>query len=223
MCVEIGLKVVRSGRDERVVADKLSPMFEFARGKRVLNVGCAGSDAVTSESPMHQRIANVSAYCVGIDIFEAGIERLKSDGHKVILGNAENFSLEEKDFEVALLGDVIEHVSNPGKVFDQVNKHLVMGGLIVVSTPNPFSLPLMIKMILGYHKDVNSEHVTWFDPTLLGWLMERSGFLKQEVVWTDQESIYTNSMASGSTKGFERNLHHYRQEESFGGLKKSKA
>jgi SAM-dependent methyltransferase len=187
--VEIGLKIPRSNRDERVVADRLSAMFELARGKRVLNVGCAGSDAVTTESPMHKRIAELSAYCVGIDIFESGIERLKSDGHRVILGDAETFELEERDFQVALLGDIIEHVSNPGKVFDQVNKHLVMGGLIVVSTPNPFSLPLMIKMILGYQKVVNSEHVTWFDPTLLGWLMERSGFLTQEVVWTDQSRV----------------------------------
>jgi 2-polyprenyl-3-methyl-5-hydroxy-6-metoxy-1,4-benzoquinol methylase len=174
---------------ERILPDRVTPLIEAARGKSVLNIGCAGSDALTASNPVHARIASVSTHCVGLDIYEAGVRKLAGDGFDVVYANAEDFDLPRKDFEVATMGDVIEHVSNPGRVFDCVNRHLVPGGLVAVTTPNPFSLTLMLRMLLRRPYIVNSEHVFWFDPPLLSFLLERSGFEPVELWWMEQSRI----------------------------------
>lgn len=185
--VEIARAVRWSGLGrERIFADRISPLLEVARGKRVLDIGCAGSDALTSVDPVHGRIARASRSAVGIDIFEPGVRRLAEQGYEVRAASAESFDLSGKDFELATLGDVIEHVSNPGLVFDCVNRHLVSGGLLAVTTPNPFSVTLMLKMLLGRPYRVNSQHVFWFDPAVLAALLGRSGFEIVEVWWIEQ-------------------------------------
>lgn len=185
--VEIARAIRWSGLGrERVFADRISPLLEVARGKRVLDIGCAGSDALTSVDPVHGRIARAASSSVGIDIFEPGVRRLAERGHRVFTASAEDFDLPEKDFELATLGDVIEHVSNPGKVFESVNRHLVPGGLLAVTTPNPFSITLMLKMILRRPYAVNSQHVFWFDPALLAGLLGRSGFEIVELWWIEK-------------------------------------
>ena len=182
--VEIDREVSLEGLPgQQVYPDTIQPMLQAAIGHKVLNVGCAGSDALTNPHPVHARIAEVSQSCLGLDIYQPGVRKLQADGFDVIYANAEDFELPDKDFEVAVLGDVIEHVSNPGLVFDCVYRHLRSGGRVVVTTPNPFSFTLMLKRTLGYPYRQNSEHVFWFDPVLLSWLMERSGFILDEVFW----------------------------------------
>lgn len=109
---------------------------------------------------------------------------MRANGLNVAVGDGENLEVREA-FDLVVLGDVIEHVANPGRVFDSANRHLVTGGLVALTTPNPFSLTLMLKRLLGGSSAVNGEHVTWFDPVLLSWLMERCGFEVEEVLWTE--------------------------------------
>lgn len=168
-----------------VFPDRITPVIELARNKRVLNIGCCGSDALISLSPVHDDLAKVSSFCLGIDIFEEGIKKFQEMGKNVLLANAETFDLGTELFDLAVLGDIIEHVSNPGMVFDRVNKHLINDGLLVLTTPNPFGLSRMLRMMLFNSYNVNREHVSWFDPCLLSFLLERSGFKAEEIFWVD--------------------------------------
>jgi 2-polyprenyl-3-methyl-5-hydroxy-6-metoxy-1,4-benzoquinol methylase len=159
-------------------------MVELAQGRRVLNIGCCGSDALTSTDTVHSRLAGASSYCLGVDVFEEGIRKMQADGENVVLGDAERLDLDAA-FDLVVLGDVIEHVSNPGLVFDAASRHLVHGGIVAVTTPNPFSLPLMLRRLGLGSSPVNSEHVCWFDPVLLSFLLKRSGFEVAELLWTE--------------------------------------
>lgn len=187
---------------QRIFASRVVPLLEYARGRRVLDVGCAGSDAQTSQNPVHRQIARSATYCLGLDVFEAGVKKLASDGDNVIVANAEDFDLPEKDFEVATMGEIIEHVSNPGKVLDNVYRHLSPGGRVVITTPNPFALTLMLKRILLRPYQVNTDHVTWFDPVVLSYLLERSGFVVEELFWTDQSRQPLLQYAQNRYKNF---------------------
>src|SRR5665648_4633 len=160
---------------QRTYPDRVTPVVELAKGKRVLNIGCCGSDALVSQWTVHRTIASAASYCVGVDMYEAGVEKMKADGENVFLADGESFDLDEKDFDLVVLGDIIEHVSNPGLVLDNSNRHLKDGGSIVVSTPTPFALPLMMRIIRRGSFHVNSEHVSWFDPITLTGLLARSG------------------------------------------------
>lgn len=170
---------------QRLCADRVTPVVELAKGRRVLNIGCCGSDALASPLTVHRRIAREASYCVGVDVYEAGVEKMRADGERVFLANGESFDLDEKDFDLVVLGDIIEHVSNPGLVLDNSNRHLKDGGSLVVSTPTPFALPLMLRIIRRGSFQVNSEHVTWFDPVMLTCLLARSGFEAEQVFWTE--------------------------------------
>lgn len=170
---------------QRLYPDRVTPVLELAKGRRVLNIGCCGSDVLVSQLTVHRAIANSASYCVGVDIFEAGIAKMRDDGEVVILADAENFELDEKDFDLVVLGDIIEHVSNPGLVLDNSNRHLKEGGRIVVTTPTPFSLPLMLRIIRRGSYYLNSEHISWFDPVTLTRLLARSGFEPDRVLWTE--------------------------------------
>lgn len=183
--VVIGLEMALDDIAPHIITpNRVIPIVELAKGKRVLNIGCCGSDALTNTNSVHGQFANVSDYCVGIDIFEEGIKKMQSDGLNVSVANAENFNLNET-FDLVVLGDVIEHVSNPGRVFDMANQHLKDDGLLAVTTPNPFALTLMVKRILGKSFKVNNEHICWFDPVLLSFLLDRSGFVPEQIIWTD--------------------------------------
>lgn len=171
-----------------IVPDRVVPMVNLAAGKRVLNIGCCGSDVLARDDSVHSRIANASSYCVGIDVYEDGIRKLQADGYDVRVADAQSFDLGEQ-FDLAISGDVIEHLANPGCSFDMANRHLVTGGLLAVSTPNPFALPLMIKMMFRSSLSLNREHVAWFDPVVMSYLLERSGFEVQNVFWTDASRI----------------------------------
>lgn len=173
---------------QRTCTDRVTPVVELAKGRRVLNIGCCGSDALISPLTVHRRIAREASYCVGVDIYEAGVEKMKADGENVFLANGESFDLDEKDFDLVVLGDIIEHVSNPGLVLDNSNRHLNDGGSVVVSTPTPFALPVMMRIIRRGSFQVNSEHVSWFDPVTLTGLLARSGFEPEWIFWTEASS-----------------------------------
>jgi SAM-dependent methyltransferase len=133
-------------------------------------------------------LSSVSTTCVGIDIFSAGVAKLQSDGYDARVADAQQFDLPEKDFDVAILGDVIEHVGSPGCVLQCVRRHLTSDGEILVTTPNPFSIDLTLQVLLRNRYYVNREHVVWFDPVLLSFLLEREGFRTEELIWSGVSS-----------------------------------
>lgn len=186
----------------RITPDRLEPVFEMARGKKVLNIGCCGSDALTSANPVHKRISNLSSYCVGIDIYKAGVEHFIKSGLNAIYADAEAFELPTNDFELAVLGDIIEHVANPGLVLENAFSHLKPGGRIIVTTPNPFCIGYFASNLLRGGYNVNSEHVMWFDPGLLAALLKRTGFEVEEVIWTDYDPRFIKRIFQLLRKSF---------------------
>lgn len=160
------------------------------KGKKVLDIGCAGGDMACIVNPaktVHAKIANASRYCVGIDIREDAVRSMKEAGFNVFLGDAERFDLQEKDFDIVRLGDVIEHLSNPGLCLSCANHHLKMGGKIVINTPNPTYLLILINaVVFDFNKSLQQHpgHTCFFTPSLLSSLLVRYGFKVKEWRWT---------------------------------------
>jgi 2-polyprenyl-3-methyl-5-hydroxy-6-metoxy-1,4-benzoquinol methylase len=177
-------------RSPRVVSDTHELELEMATGKKVLDIGCTGSDCLVTPEPFLKKLGEVSSYCVGIDIYKDGIEHLKKDGLNVIYADAEDFELPSKDFDLVILGDLIEHVGNPGLVLRNAYNHLKPGGKIIVVTPNAFSVGFFTSNLLRGGYQVNSEHVLWFDPGMLSLLLERMGFKIEELVWTGYDPVF---------------------------------
>ena len=168
---------------QKVIKDADPYILDLVEDKRVIDVGCCGSDAATRVNPFHAEISSRASYSLGIDIFAEGIANFKSQGLNVVLQDAESFISENGNFDLAIVSELIEHVSNPGRVLDSVYSQLTRGGEVLVTTPNPFGIGTILRRLLTGNSPVNSDHIAWFDPIFLTFLLRRSGFDVREILW----------------------------------------
>lgn len=85
-------------------------------------------------------------------------------------------------FDAVMLGDVIEHVSDPFEILNEINLVLRPGGFAVIKTPN-INCP-EIKVFSNYYHSLKREHLVYFSSTSLTNYAEKVGFkvvLKQSV------------------------------------------
>jgi SAM-dependent methyltransferase len=152
-------------------------LAELVKGPCVLDVGCGGH-IVEPRSPhwLHGQLVKRFPEVVGIDQSKEKVDEMLNLGFaRVFVANAETFSFVER-FDTIVAGELIEHLSNPGGFLTQARNHLAPGGLLVVSTPFPFSLLYLLYAHLKYPKTCqNPEHACWFCVSTLPELARRCG------------------------------------------------
>lgn len=167
----------------------------------ILDVGCLQHTLDNVEKNirrncwLHEELTKRFSKVVGIDILKKEIHELKKQGYDVRHANAENFGLNEK-FDTIVAGELIEHLSNPGKFLDVCWNHLKEEGKLILTTPNPFWIEYSIRKIFRRELYVNPEHTAWYDESVLTALAERHLF---EV--TDVKYLIAK-YNPGSFKGF---------------------
>lgn len=153
---------------------------------RVLHLGCIGlTDAGRDEKirfskdSLHARLTSVAKECVGVDLDADTVRALSEEGlfRNIVPGNAESLeacALTGK-FDVVVVGDLIEHLSNPGLILDGIRRWIKPGGLLVLSTPNAFGLLSQLRYWLGSFRE-GAQHVLAFNVQGLAQLLERHGW-----------------------------------------------
>jgi 2-polyprenyl-3-methyl-5-hydroxy-6-metoxy-1,4-benzoquinol methylase len=148
----------------------------LVKGPDVLDVGCAGREIAPNEPQwLHGRLRehfNVT----GIDVSEHNITVLKKLGFTGLhVQSAETFELKQT-FDTIVAGEVIEHLSNPGKFLERSRAHLRPQGRLIISTPNAFSLMYGLYALAHFPKTCeNDEHTCWFCPSTIAELAAREG------------------------------------------------
>lgn len=159
-----------------ITRDLLKFLEEFVTNKNVLDIGVVEHDIshIESENWKHKKLAHWSKRLVGVDILSKEIEHLNRIGYDVRLVDAtSNVDIGER-FERIVIGDVIEHVSNPVQLLEFASRHLSSDGLIMVSTPNPFCYAFILRLIKEGTFIANAEHVSWITPTMAVELASRA-------------------------------------------------
>ncbi|MBV8950573.1 MAG: hypothetical protein JOZ99_06845, partial [Actinobacteria bacterium] len=82
-------------------------------------------------------------------------------------------------FEIVVAGEVIEHLGNPQALFEFAQKTLVRGGIMVVTTPNPYAPHRVRAGQLGVTWE-NTDHVLYAFPSGMVELAGRTGFVLEE-------------------------------------------
>lgn len=152
---------------------------KLIQGKKTLDIGSLGQ---SEEYCLWPLLAQHSGSLTGVDLPNAesiALEKIKitqnglshKNDSRIVLGDMEEIELNEK-FEIAIAGDVIEHVSNPGKFLDNIHHHLEESGLLIITTPNSKWPTVLLKP--------NPTHVLWHDIYTLEQLLTRHNFKIRE-------------------------------------------
>jgi SAM-dependent methyltransferase len=162
-------------RDKKALLDTLITKHDV-----VLDVGFWGQ-AKTQESDTwpHRMLRERAKEVWGVDpaLDEQCIPA--SDLHRYSKAPAESFSFSQK-FDVIFLGDVIEHLVNPGLFLENARKHLAPGGRLVMTTPNTFNLYNIAGKLTRTEPVVNADHTCYFNTRTLQVLLEKCDFSVQK-------------------------------------------
>lgn len=102
---------------KRFLAEKLRECTQGVFSKRILDVGCG-------EKPYMMYFPNTNHY-VGIDERSASAD---------VRGVGEYLPFKSKAFDTAICTQVLEHVENPRRVLEELNRSLTDNGVLILST-----------------------------------------------------------------------------------------
>src|SRR5260221_1154969 len=133
-------------RTKRLVDDRVEYLCRLAAGKSVLDIGVVEhtSDAADSPNWLHGNIRRHAAKCLGVDVLEPEVAKLRDRGYDVICADGTREPLAQK-FDVIIGGEVIEHLDAPGRFMQSCAAMLRPGGTLAISTPNPWSATVILK------------------------------------------------------------------------------
>ena len=152
----------------------------FKPTDNALDVGFWGQGITRSNKSWgHDLIRHKVKYLFGIDLSEE-IKSLDKQLYNYEVKNAEEFNYEHK-FNTIYAGDLIEHVSNPGKFLESCKKSLSENGTIIISTPNTFNLFNIIEKIFKTEPTINHDHVAYYNIKTLNTLLTRHNLLIKKI------------------------------------------
>jgi ubiquinone/menaquinone biosynthesis C-methylase UbiE len=118
--------VWRSGQERRLA---LIRRYVNLEGSRVLDVGCGIGTYV-------RRLRELSEHVYGIDIDERNVRRGSLSLPNLALAASEQMPFPDNCFDVILLHEVIEHVSDDAATLREACRVVRPGGKIVIYAPN---------------------------------------------------------------------------------------
>jgi 2-polyprenyl-3-methyl-5-hydroxy-6-metoxy-1,4-benzoquinol methylase len=177
------------------LVSRIDYIVNACRGKRVVDVGCVsqGRTFVATKDPdwLHGQIVDVAQRVVGLDADTEGVSVLRTQGYDCVEGDAE--SLDSIDFlklldgkvDLIVAGEVMEHLSNPGRFLDSCKRLLrIQGGSeskLIVSVPSPYWYREMLAVMSG-KEFTSSDHNYWYSPSTLSTLLGKHDFQIQSMV-----------------------------------------
>ena len=134
------MKEVENHRIQRIVS-------KVPTDSSVLDIG--GARELYNGESLHRQLAKRANNCVWIDINQETIEEFED--YDIRFVNAESFDLDES-FDVAVAGELIEHLDNPGLMLDQVYDHLNVNRKVILTTPYPWTFLRIRQAVFGKRK-----------------------------------------------------------------------
>jgi len=148
-------------------------ILSYIKDKDVLDIGSVGQDMDFFSRELIDSAKGTSAKFYLWDLMEkncrslTGIDINPSGKKNVAHGNMETYSF-GRQFDVAVAGDVLEHVDNQGLFLRNIHRHLKDNGFLIITTPNA-KWPTVIQK-------PNPTHTLWHDRFTLGEILKRCGF-----------------------------------------------
>ncbi|MGB9115074.1 class I SAM-dependent methyltransferase [Bradyrhizobium sp.] len=125
------------------LGDRQLLVLDFLEGDRLLDVGCYAGNFV---SEVKRRFPRKTV--IGIDYFEDHI-RIAKLVFPDLASSFRQMSIYDLEFEdgsldCVTLQEVLEHLEGAAQAVKEINRVLKMGGVAIVSVPNPFHIGAML-------------------------------------------------------------------------------
>jgi len=177
--LEFRRRLLLKARRKELIINRTDYFCSLANGKNVLDVGVVEHFSKSSEDEnwLHGKLCHHSKTCLGVDILEQEVKVLAAQGYNVILWDLTDKALPNK-FDLIIVGDVVEHLENPSALFRNLSHMLQPHGRIVISTPNPWYVNVVVKNFKkGYPFTDSADHVGWYDASTLCEIASRTGLV----------------------------------------------
>lgn len=141
-------------------------MARLVAGDSILDVGCA-----QRPNPYLK-----GKHVIGLDLADMEIRPPYTDH---IVGDIADIEalLAGQQFDTVLMGEFIEHIERPYDVLRSFHKNIKHGGSLILSTPNPLGIPVVLTEYLCLRKYFyTDDHVFYFSPRWVWRLLERTGY-----------------------------------------------
>lgn len=166
------------------LVQRLDLIREFCRGKSVLHLGCTNypytEESIKNGMLLHDDLASVAADLWGLDSDIRGISALNERGAaQIVEGDLERLDDVDLDreFDVVLAGEMIEHLNNPGLFLNGVRRFMGDRSRLLVTTVNAYCGMRFFWYGLrgkgGRTEFVHPDHVAYYSYHTLKVLIER--------------------------------------------------
>jgi 2-polyprenyl-6-hydroxyphenyl methylase/3-demethylubiquinone-9 3-methyltransferase len=196
----------------RVKNAQIAELIGDLKGKRFLDYGCGGGMFTVHAAK------EGAAVVLGVDAEETALSTARYFAqqeeveHQCSFLRSETFPSfpPQKRFDVILIKDVIEHVTDDQALLDAAARAITPGGVIVLSTQNSLSLNYLIEGTYQRHIRGNKAwcgwdptHLRFYTPPKLGRKLVNAGF--SPVAWRSAYIVpYKLPAPRGSNKQFLR-------------------
>lgn len=130
-------------KEDRRIRKIFKYLVRVKPGGKILDVGCSNGQFLY--------FAKKNGFGgVGVELNKRTAEMARENGFEVYNGFLETSPFVKKSFDIAYIGDVIEHVSEPQKFIETAKQFLKNDGIVVISTPNTDCL--WSQLTLGFYR-----------------------------------------------------------------------
>ena len=142
-------------------------------GGSILDVGCASGGLLAS-------VADLAGHMEGVEVDAVAAATAATVADDVHVGSIDEIALPTASFDVVVLGDVLEHLTDPGRALRHTAAALRSGGTVVVSLPNVAHWSVRFALLAGrweYRSSgiLDDTHLRFFTWTTGAELIESSG------------------------------------------------
>jgi 2-polyprenyl-3-methyl-5-hydroxy-6-metoxy-1,4-benzoquinol methylase len=183
--------------NHRIIVPALLRLLPKEKNLKILDIGCGNGS-------LDNVIHNYGYNIVGLDSSNSGISFAMESFPEIkfIHGNIYNFNsglLPEKDFDIVIAMDIIEHLQFPRELLSFAKKFLKPSGTFILSTPYHGYIKNLAISILGkwdYHHAAlsNLGHIKFFSRKSLSQLLLEEGFLPTKFKFAGRLPLLWESM-----------------------------